>query len=159
MKWRLGVLTTGLLVSAVARAQPPEAALEAGQWGLGSSAEHAFALQLELRPGVRWWWVRPVAGFLQSTDGTQMIFGGVLIDVPLFWGVTLSPGFAPVIRIVDGTRNFGSHLLFKSSIELGVPLLPGMRALVSFAHVSNGKLAKPNPGIEMLMFGVELALE
>ena len=159
MRWRLGVLATGLLVSAGARSQPFEAALECGQWGLGPTAEHALALQVELRPGVRWWWVRPVAGFLQSTDGTQMIYGGVLLDIPILPGVTLSPGFAPMIRFVDGTRDFGSHLLFKTSIELGVPLLPGLRALANFAHISNGKLAKPNPGIEMLMFGVELALE
>jgi hypothetical protein len=31
--------------------------------------------------------------------------------------------------------------------------------VVSFAHISNGKLAKPNPGIELLLFGVELDLE
>ena len=30
---------------------------------------------------------------------------------------------------------------------------------MSFAHISNGKLAAPNPGVELLMFGVELSLE
>lgn len=151
---------TGLLLFPwLARAEPPRFAFQAGQWGLGPSAEHALALDLELRPGVRWWWVRPTLGFLQSTDGTQYVFGGALLQIPLGWGLTLSPGFAPGIRTVDGTQNLGSALLFKSSVELEVPLFPGLRGVVSFAHLSNGKLAKPNPGIEMLLLGVELDLE
>ena len=151
---------TGLLLSPwPVRAEPARFAFQAGQWGLGPSAEHALAVQLELRPGVRWWWIRPTVGLLQSTDGTQFVFGGALLEIPLFWGVTLSPGFAPGIRTVNGKQNLGSVVLFKSSVELEVPLFPGLRGLVSFAHISNGKLAKPNPGIEMLLFGVELDLE
>jgi hypothetical protein len=151
---------TGLLLSPwPARAEPARFGFQAGQWGLGPSAQHALAVDLELRPGVRWWWVRPTIGFLQSTDGTQYVFGGVLLEIPLVWGVTLSPGFAPGLRTVDGKQNLGSVLLFKSSVELEVPLFTGLRGVVSFAHVSNGKLAKPNPGVEMLLFGVELDLE
>jgi hypothetical protein len=154
------VLVTGLLLSPrLARAEPARFAFQAGQWGLGPSAEHALAVDLELRPGVRWWWVRPTFGFLQSTDGTQYVFGGALLEIPLFWGVTLSPGFAPGIRTVDGKQNLGSLLLFRSSVELEVPLLTGLRGVVSFAHISNAKIAKPNPGIEMLLLGVELDLE
>jgi hypothetical protein len=150
---------TGLLLSRVAGAEPVRFAMQGGYWGLGGTAEHALTAQLELRPGVHWWWVRPTGGLLQSTDGTQFVFAGVLIDIPLAWGLTLSPGFAPGIRTIDGTRDFGSHLLFKTSIELGFPLFPGLRGLVSFAHLSNGKLATPNPGIELLLFGLELDLE
>jgi len=160
VRWRLGVLVTGLLLSPwPARAEPVRFAFQGGQWGLGPNAEHALAVDLELRPGVRWWWVRPAAGFLQSTDGTQYVYGGVLLEIPLVWGVTLSPGFAPGIRTVDGKKNLGSPLLFRSSVELGLPLFPGLRGVVSFAHISNGKLATPNPGIETLLFGVELDLE
>ena len=151
---------TGLLLrAAAAEAEPAQVALQVGQWGLGPTAEHQLSVQIEVRPGVQWWWLRPTGGLLQSTDGTQYVFAGLLIEVPLPLGVTISPGFAPGIRTVDGTRNFGSHLLFKSSIELGLDVLPGLRALVSFAHISNGKLATPNPGIEILSLGVELALE
>ncbi len=159
VRLQLGVLVTGLLLSRLSGAEPARFALQGGQWGLGGTAEHALAVQLELRPGVHWRWVRPTGGLLQSTDGTQFVFAGVLIDIPLAWGLTLSPGLAPGIRTVDGTRNFGSHLLFKSSVELGFPLFPGLRGLVSFAHISNGKLATPNPGIEVLNFGFEVALE
>jgi hypothetical protein len=151
---------TGLLLSPrVARAEPARFAMQGGYWGLGPTAEHALAVQLELRPGVRWWWVRPTGGLLQSTDGTQFVFAGVLIEIPLIWGLALSPGFAPGIRTVVGKRDFGSHLLFKSSVELGLPLLPGLRGLVSFAHLSNGKFAKPNPGIELFLFGLEVELQ
>jgi lipid A 3-O-deacylase PagL len=142
VRWQLGVLVTGLLASsAVAEPRTPEVALAAGYWGLRAHEPHELAVQLELRPGVRWWWVRPTAGFLFSSEGT------------------VSPGFAPAIRMVNGKRDLGSVLLFKSSVELAVPLTPGLRALLSFAHVSNGKLATPNPGIETLLFGLSAALE
>jgi len=160
VRWQLGALVSGLLLSPwSARAEPARFALQSGIWGLGPSAQHALTVDLELRPGVRWWWVRPLGGFLQSTDGTQYVYAGVLLEIPLVWGVTLSPGFAPGIRTVDGERNFGSHLLFRSSVELGFPLSLGLRGLVSFAHISNGKLAAPNPGIEILCFGLEVDLE
>ncbi len=148
-----------LLCSVPGRTEPAHAALAAGYWGLRNNEPHELAVQLELRPGVRWWWIRPTAGLLQSTDGTQYVFGGVLLEVPLFSGLTLSPGFAPGLRTVNGVRNMGSVVLFKSSLELAAPLTPGLRALVSFAHISNGKLGKPNPGVETLLVGLEVALE
>lgn len=160
MRRQLGLLVAGLLLcSALARAEPAHVSLAAGMWGLHSDEPHEVTVQLELRPGLRWWWVRPTAGLLQSTEGTQYVFGGVLLEIPIAAGITLSGGFAPGIRTVDGKRNLGSHLLFKSSAELAAPLTPGLRVLVSFTHLSNGKLAKPNPGIEMLLIGFEVALE
>lgn len=160
MRWRFGVLVSGLLLSsAAADAEPARAALAAGGWGLHSQEPHELGLQLEIRPGVRWWWVRPTVGLLQSTEGTQVWFAGFLLEIPIAWGVTLSPGLAPGIRTLNGKRNLGSALLFKSSVELAAPLTPGLRVLMSFAHVSNGKLATPNPGIEMLLLGFEVDLE
>jgi hypothetical protein len=70
--------------------------------------------------------------------------------------VTLSRGLPPASAPWTGERNFGSHLLFKSSVELGVPLSLGLRGVVSFAHISNAKLAAPNPGIEICSFGLEV---
>jgi lipid A 3-O-deacylase len=151
---------TGLLLaSRPAWAEPAHFAFQGGWWGLGPNAEHSFAAQLEFRPGVRWWWVRPTGGLLQSDDGTQYWFAGAFLEIPLPLGFTLAPGFAPGLRTVNGTKNLGSVLLFKSSVELGLTVLPGLRALASFAHISNGKLSSPNPGVELLMFGVELSLE
>jgi hypothetical protein len=151
---------TGLLLSPwVVRAEVARFALQGGYWGLRAHEPHELAVQLEFRPGVRWWWVRPTAGLLQSSEGTQYVFAGVLLEIPLWGGVTLSPGFAPGIRTLDGQRDLGSRVLFKSSVELAIPLTLGLRALASFAHTSNAKLGHPNPGIETLLFGLEVALE
>ena len=140
-RW-LGVLVTGLLLAPwLARAEPARFSMQAGYWGIGPNAEHALAVQLELRPGVRWWWVRPTGGLLQATDGTQLVFVGVLLEIPLLWGVTLAPGFAPGIRTVDGTRDFGSHLLFKTSVEVGVPE-PASWALMILGFGALGAVAR-----------------
>lgn len=160
MRRQLGVLASGLLfASSAPRAEPVRVALAAGYWGLRAHEPHELALQLEVRPGVRWWWVRPTLGLLQSSEGTQYLFGGVLIEIPLPWGVTVAPGITAGFRTLHGARNLGANFLFKSSVELGVPLTPGARALVSFAHVSNARLSAPNPGVETLIFGLELSLE
>ena len=103
--------------------------------------------------------MRPTGGVLLSGEGTQYAFAGVVLEVPLPWGLVVAPGFAPGVRYLNGARNLGYPILFKSSIEASAPLAPGLRALVNFAHVSNAKLGKPNPGIETLLFGLELSLE
>jgi lipid A 3-O-deacylase len=148
-----------LLSSAVpARAEPASFVFSLGQWGLRAHEPNEVAVQLEYRAATRWWWVRPLGGVLLSTEGTQYAFAGVVLEVPLPWGVVLAPGFAPGIRYLNGARDLGSVVLFKSSVELTAPLVHGIRVGASFSHISNAKLGQPNPGIETLLGVVQIDL-
>jgi Lipid A 3-O-deacylase (PagL) len=155
---RRWVLIGVLLSSLPAAAEAGAIGLFGGLWGLRSNEPHEVAVQLEYRLGVHWWWVRPLGGMLLSSEGTQIIYAGFLLEIPLPWGLVVAPGFAPGIRVVEGARNLGSVLLFKSSIEGSFPILPGLRGVISFSHTSNAKLGTPNPGIETLLMGFEVKL-
>ena len=152
------VLIAVLLGAAPVRADPGAVGIFAGFWGLRAYEPHEVAAQIEYRIGVHWWWVRPLGGALLSSEGTQIVYGGVLLEIPLPLGILVSPGFAPGLRVLRGARDLGSALLFKSSIEVSFPLAPGLRGGLNFSHTSNAKLASPNPGIETLLLGFEIEL-
>jgi hypothetical protein len=148
-----------VLLSAVsARADPGAVGLFGGLWGLPTNEPHEVAVQLEYRFGVHWWWLRPLGGMLLSSEGTQVVYAGLLLEVPLPWGFVVAPGVAPGLRILKGERDLGATILFKSSIEVSFPIASGLRAAASFAHISNAKLGSPNPGVETLLVGFDVEL-
>jgi len=155
---RRWMLIAVLLGAAPVRADPGAVGVFAGLWGLRAHEPHEVAVQIEYRFGVHWWWGRPLGGALLSSEGTQILYGGVLLEIPLPLGILLTPGFAPGFRVLRGLRDLGGGILFKSSIEVSFPLAPGLRGALSFSHSSNAKLTAPNPGIETLVIGFELAL-
>jgi hypothetical protein len=156
---RRWVLIAVLLGSVPAAAGPGAIGLFGGVWGLRTNEPQEVAVQLEYRMGVHWWWLRPLAGMLLSSEGTQLIYAGLLLEIPLPWGIVVAPGFAPGVRTVNGARDLGSVVLFKSSVELSFPIVPGLRGALSFAHTSNAKLGTPNPGIETLLMGLQVDLQ
>ena len=147
-----------LLGAGPVRADPGGVGVFAGLWGLRAHEPHEVAAQIEYRLGVHWWWVRPVGGALLSSEGTQILYAGVLLEFPLPLGIRITPGFAPGVRVLRGLRDLGGGILFKSSLEVSFPVAPGLRGGLSFTHASNAKLASPNPGIETLVMGFEIAL-
>ena len=128
MTARRWLLIAVLLGSVPAAADPGALGLFGGVWGLRTNEPQEVAVQLEYRMGVHWWWLRPLAGMLLSSEGTQLIYAGLLLEIPLPWGIVVAPGFAPGVRTVNGARDLGSVVLFKSSVELSFPIVPGLRA-------------------------------
>lgn len=158
MTARRWVLIAVLLGAAPVQADPGAVGFFAGFWGLRADEPHEVAAQIEYRFDVHWWWVRPLGGALLSSEGTQILYAGVLLEIPLPLGILLSPGFAPGVRVLRGARDLGGGLMFKSSLEVSFPLAPGLRGGLNFSHTSNAKLTSPNPGIETLLLGFEIAL-
>jgi Lipid A 3-O-deacylase (PagL) len=156
---RRWVLIAALQCSVPAAADPGAVGLFAGLWGLRHNEPHEVAVQVEYRLGVHWWWIRPLGGLLLSSEGTQFLYTGVLLEIRLPWGIVLAPGVAPGVRMVEGERDLGSVFLVKTSLEVSVPIVPGLRGGLNFSHTSNAKLATPNPGIETLLVGFEVELK
>jgi Lipid A 3-O-deacylase (PagL) len=156
---RRWVLISMLLSSVPAAADPGAVGLFGGMWGLRHNEPHEVAVQVEYRLGVHWWWLRPLGGMLLSSEGTQLLYAGLLLEIRLPWGIVLAPGLAPGVRLVEGKRDLGSVILFKSSFEVSFPIVPGLRGGLNFSHTSNAKLGTPNPGIETLLMGFEIELK
>jgi len=165
LRLRAFVAGTLLLATPLAWGAEPGAAtaFTAPWWGPESSVSYGgfYGLRgpqkwediftgLEIRGGPFWWQFRVMAGALAASDGNFFTYAGVLVDVP-GWNVvdlvlSLAPGYSS-----SGTDHYlGFPLIFRSTVEIAFRITEGTRLGISFSHMSNGKLAAPNPGVETL---------
>ena len=138
-----------------ARADSPSISIATGQYGFRKEVPHGLGIELQVRPPWSWYLIRPTVGVLTSSNGGgAYIFTGFVVEVPLPLGLQLSPGFAPGVMLAsDNSGHLGSPIEFRSSIELSYAMRSEARVGISFMHISNGRLADHNPGVEALMLG------
>jgi hypothetical protein len=148
-----------LLGSTQARGEtvPASLSIATGQYGMRRDTPHAVGIELQLRAPFRWNLIRPLAGLLTSANGGAYLYSGFAIEVPLPAGFELNPGFAPGVVLARGGRDLGSPVEFRSSIEVAFSPARSVRLGVAFSHISNARLAKRNPGVELLMFSIAFA--
>ena len=94
------------------------------------------------------WLLKPLAGLMANTDGAIHIFSGVLVDIPLFSFIYISPSFAPGIYYKSNSKNLDFLLEFRSQIEVALKLDNDIKVGLSFNHISNASLGQTNPGVE-----------
>jgi hypothetical protein len=110
---------------------------------------------LEIRGGPFWWQFRLISGALGASDGNFFAYAGVLVDVPAWNVLHFILSFAPGYSASGGDHYLGYPLIFRSTAEISVRITGwGTRLGLSFSHMSNGKLAAPNPGVETLSLTV-----
>ena len=150
------LLAVLLLAACPALAGETSVGVSSGQYGLRAGLPRELGFQVDLRAPWKWGPVRPVLGVLAGSSGGGYLFTGLVLDLPLPWGMQVSPGFAPGVVLSQGNRDLGSPIEFRSSIELSRRIVSPLRLFVSFSHLSNGGLTHHNPGVETLMFGFEV---
>ena len=96
------------------------------------------------------WLFKPLTGFMANTDGAVHVFSGVLVDIPLFSFLYISPIFAPGIYYHSNSKDLDFLLEFRSQIEVALKLDNDIKVGLSFNHISNASLGKTNPGVESL---------
>ena len=130
---------------------PETAALYAGFYGLrGPQVWNDAFVGLEVRGGSFWWELHLMSGALAASDGNVYGYIGVIADVPVFHILHLILSFAPGISASGTDHYLGFPLIFRSTAEVALAITQGARLGVSFSHMSNGKLATPNTGVETL---------
>jgi Lipid A 3-O-deacylase (PagL) len=145
-----------LLGSAGARAAPATSfGIATGQYGMRAGVPHALGIELQVRTPWRWTLFRPVAGLLTSSAGGAYVYSGLAIEIELPLALQLTPGFAPGIALGGMRRDLGYPIEFRSSLELSVAAGDHLRVGVGFSHVSNARLGDHNPGVEVLVLGIE----
>ncbi len=149
------LLVVLLLAASPALAGGTSVGLSSGQYGLRAGLPHEVGVQVEVRPPWQWGPLRPVVGALAGSSGGGYLFTGLVLELPLPGGVQVSPGLGSGIVLSQGQRDLGSPIEFRSSIELSRELVPPVRLVISFSHLSNGGLSHHNPGVETMMLGFE----
>ena len=151
-------VATGLLLVGPLRARaelPASISIATGQYGFRKEVPHGLGIELQVRPSWEWNSIRPTVGVLTNSNGGAYVFAGFVVEVPLPLGLQLSPGFAPGVMMAnDNSGHLGFPLEFRSSIEVSLERHDGTRVGVSFMHISNGRMADHNPGVEALMLSL-----
>jgi len=136
---------------------PESAVLYSGLFGLRGSREWRDAFfGLELRGGHFWWELRVMSGALSASDGSGYFYIGVLADVPIANILHVVLSFAPGLYSAGADHKLGYPLIFRSTVELSFAVARTVRIGVSASHMSNGKLASQNTGVESLSLTVTL---
>jgi hypothetical protein len=96
------------------------------------------------------WLFKPLSGIMGNTDGAIHVYGGVLVDIPLFSFLYISPSFAPGIYYKSNSKDLDFLLEFRSQIEIALMLDNDIKVGLSFNHISNASLGSTNPGVESI---------
>ena len=121
---------------------------ERAQW-MGS-VEYRFS---ELR-----WSLRPWAGAAGAQHGTAFVSAGLLYAYETKHRMRLVAAFAPTFYDTNSGRDLGSAFEFHSFCELGYVAKNHHVLGVRLGHLSNGGLAKRNPGEETMLLTYSLPL-
>lgn len=95
--------------------------------------------------------IRPLTGFMMTTDLTTYLFGGIRVDLFATKRFAITPSFAPGLYFRAHGKNLRFPLEFRSAIEMSLIQKNKARITLQFYHISNASLGKKNPGAEALV--------
>lgn len=117
-----------------------------------SNSHQTAVFQVEYRPPVVWYTVRPSAGFMLTLKGSTYLYGGFGFEWIIKDRFLFSPNFAVGWYNAGGGKNLGYPLEFRSGVEGAVVFKNQMRVGAQFHHISNASIGHKNPGEESLIF-------
>lgn len=136
---------------------PESATVYGGSYGIrGPEKWEDVFTGLEIRGGPFWWELRVITGALAASDGNFFAYAGVLADIPAWNVIHFILSFAPGYSVSGTDHYLGFPLIFRSTAEVSFRMTAQARLGVSFSHMSNGRLAAPNPGVETVSLTLTL---
>ena len=150
-RWVLGVgamLAAGSSGAQAASQDGDLLAFSAAYFDVNQRDEDAGEFRVEFRADERMWIFKPFGGAMATTDGALHGFAGVLIDIPLWDRIYITPSFAPGLYHDGKGKDLFYTLEFRSQIEISYRFQNGHRLGASFNHISNANLGNDNPGVE-----------
>jgi lipid A 3-O-deacylase len=116
-------------------------------------------LRLEYRFTARFAWIlSPLVGAFATTQGSWYTYGGLRWDAAIAEHVILMPVAAVGYWQRGGGKNLGSHLEFKTGVEVAYRFDNAMRLGIAFDHISNAGASRTNPGVESLLLVCSIPL-
>lgn len=143
-------IAMGGWVGSALAADPSYVTIGVGAWEVFRDKAHAAEFDLGFRPDVGLGVIRPQIGWVQSTDGDYYGYGGFLADFGLTDHLYVTPNLAVGGYGGHGYR-LGSHVEFRSGVDLAWRFEDASRLGVGFYHMSNAGLTQRNPGDESVV--------
>lgn len=158
MRILLSVIGSLLVLSSAAHAAGSDVAIYAGKFGLFQDSKNrslptsklsSNMVGVEYRFKDQYNGLRPTVGAFANTDGGVYGYGGAYWDLPLNTApFVISPGFAIGAYNQGSSKDLGSVLEFRSTMEVSYKMDSGQRFGLQFSHLSNAGLGSTNLGVE-----------
>ncbi len=159
MRRRSGMaVALGLAAAAATAAAPPSILtvnVGAGQV-LDSGGGAEGGVELAFSP--LWLGIAPAVGGSVSDYGSSYAYLGLRRDFAVGTRLSLTPFTGAGVYHQGEGLNLGGSTQFRSGLEMAVRLRARDRLSLSFYHLSNAGLERPNPGTESVVLGYSFTL-
>ncbi len=157
---KLLALLPALVAASVAAASPPvetRVALGPAVANVLDRRQVPFGF-VEVRPGFRF--LRGVGTWVaaEGTDRERFVGAGLLYEVALGRGWSVTPSIGPGLYSESGGVDLGYRLEFRSTLEVSRRFAGGLSVGASFGHFSNAGFGQHNPGSEAVKLVVSVPL-
>jgi hypothetical protein len=113
-------------------------------------------LEFRFAQSIFFW--HPLVGTFFTNRGSVYTYGGFRLELPVGKHILILP-IATVGDYEKGAgKDLGSHIEFKTGVEIDLVFANGIRVGPAFDHVSNAGIGKKNPGEENLMMMMSVPL-
>lgn len=137
--------------------QKEKLVISSGAFGI-LDADNVFMGSVDLLIENKEWFIDPKMGVMFTSANSICSYFGFIFRQPVMYGLSLSFSFAPGFYYSFKEDKLGHILEFNSGVELTYELTASRRISISFHHISNGGLAKFNPGAEFLLVSYTIPL-
>ena len=150
--WAAAVVAAVLAVApAPARGDDPDFLVGGVGWfDMNRRTNTATSFNVEYRSDYKLWFLKPLVGFMGTTDGAAYGYAGLGVDVFFGrrWVLTGNTAFG---AYHDGSgKPLGHWVEFRSGLELAFRFDNRSRLGMGFHHISNANIGDKNPGTEIL---------
>lgn len=126
-------------------------AVYGGDFSIRDSDQSSFMGGVEYRFKDQYNGLRPTVGVFANTDKAVYGYAGAYWDLPLNTApFVISPGFAVGAYNQGDSKDLGSTLEFRSTLEVSYKMQNAQRIGVQISHLSNASIGDKNPGVETL---------
>jgi hypothetical protein len=129
----------------------------AGSWEVARDNLRTYEFDAALRPDLHLWLIKPQIGVVAAGDGDVVLYAGPMLDYKFtdHWMVTASTS---VGYWTSGGFDLGSHIEFRSGLDLSYRFANAVRVGIGFYHTSNADISTRNPGSESALLEYSIPL-
>lgn len=149
MRQLFAALAVTLLATPVLAGQGEHLSVYGGQFEISDDVNDSAMLGVEYRFKDQFNGLRPVVGAFANADSGAYVYGGAYWDLPLGTApFVITPGLAAGYYNEGASKDLGSALEFRSTLEIAYEFDSGHRLGVAISHLSNAGIGSDNPGTE-----------